>query len=94
MLLFGGLNARAEPGRFQIFAGEIETPRGKEKRVFKIDTTTGETWVFICAPVDGKEPRASMEGWLRAIDNLGAELESFRAGMMKAKPPATPRPSR
>ena len=57
-------------GRYQLCSAEYEggTDSGevfKFDAVFKIDTTTGTTWMYANLPVDGKRVRK----WVPAVDS-------------------------
>jgi hypothetical protein len=65
--------ASGSAGRYQIIAVNIPFGEGKsEQTVFKIDTTTGETWRYMSAQLQIPEDKrlypqvisASAEGWV------------------------------
>jgi hypothetical protein len=69
-------SARAQdlPGRYQIVAGEhltsgvagTNTVQVAMKSVFKIDTVTGRTWVFVDMTIDGRP----FQGWQEIVGDV------------------------
>jgi hypothetical protein len=55
-LLSGGAAIAQDAQRFQIYSGTASTSLGDVKAVFKLDTVTGETWMFYFGEAETNMP--------------------------------------
>jgi hypothetical protein len=57
LFCFSSVRADEQPGRFQLFSGNVEsvgTAKSSSPVILRIDTQTGKTWIYIRLFKDGK----------------------------------------